>query len=374
MFGSIRKKIIFGFTLVVLLAVTFVSSALASRVKDLAILEGVEKEALLGYGLVVGLNGTGDGQSADYTVSSMASMLERLGVTVNPNTIKLKNVAAVMVTGNQDAFAAKGSRLDVTVSSLGDANSLEGGILIMTPLKGVDGNVYAIAQGSVSIGGFNIRGGSNNSFRKNHATVGMIPNGAKVQSKIDAVLMSSGQMAWLLHSPDFMTAQNVTNSINNLFGSKIAKADDAQRIVVNVPEAFIDYPVDFISRMGSIEAISDQAARVVINERTGTIIVGNGVVLHEAAVAHGNIKVVVKTTYDVSQPNSFNESGRTVVSPEVTTDVDEGNASVIHVPHTGTIADVVSVLNEVGASPRDIIAILQALKQSGSLQAELVIM
>lgn len=374
MLGSIKKQFVFGFTLVVLLVVAFTSNALASRVKDLAILEGIEKEALLGYGLVVGLNGTGDGQSSQYTVSSLTAMLERLGVTVDPRTIKLKNVAAVMVTGNQDGFAAPGSRLDVTVSSLGDASSLEGGILIMTPMKGADGKVYALAQGSISIGGFNVRSGSNNSFRKNHSTVGMIPNGAKVETRMQSEFMTSGQMAWLLHSPDFSTAQSVTNAINKVFGGKVAKAQDAQRIIVNVPEAFIEYPVDFISRMGTISAESDQAARVVINERTGTIIVGEGVVLRAAAVAHGNLKVVVKTSFDVSQPNSFNESGQTVVTPDITTDVDEGNASVIHIPYTGTVSDVVNVLNEVGASPRDIIAILQALKQSGSLQAELVIM
>ncbi len=374
MLGSLKQRFVFGLSLAALLTVALASNALASRVKDLAILEGIEKEPLLGYGLVVGLSGTGDGQSTEYTVSSLTAMLERLGVTVDPNSIKLKNVAAVMVTGNQDGFAAPGSRLDVTVSSLGDASSLEGGILIMTPMKGVDGKVYALAQGSISIGGFNIRSGVGNSFRKNHSTVGMIPNGAKVENRMQSEFMTSGQMAWLLHSPDFSTAQNVTNAINMVFGGKVAKAQDAQRIVVNVPESFIEYPVDFISRMGSISAESDQAARVVINERTGTIIVGEGVVLRAAAVAHGNLKVVVKTSFDVSQPNSFNESGQTVVTPEITTDVDEGNASVIHIPYTGTVSDVVKVLNEVGASPRDIIAILQALKLSGSLQAELVIM
>jgi flagellar P-ring protein precursor FlgI len=186
--------------------------------------------------------------------------------------------------------------------------------------------------------------------------------------------VTGGRMAWLLHNPDFTTAQHVTDSINRVFGGSCARAMDAQRIEVIVPESFTTQPVDFIARMGELGAASDQVARVVINERTGTIIVGEGVVLREAAVAHGTLKVVVRTTYDVSQPNSFNESGRTVVTPTVTTDVQEKDASVLYVPTTGTVQDVVGVLNEAGATPRDIIAILQALKQAGALQAELVIM
>lgn len=345
-----------------------------ARVKDLAALEGNDSEPLLGYGLVVGLGGTGDGQSADFTVNSLAAMLERLGVSVPSEGIKLKNVAAVLVTGKLDPNAAAGSRLDVTVSSLGDASSLEGGTLIMTPLKAASGRVHALAQGSVSIGGFNIRGGANNSFRKNHSTVGMIPNGAKVTQRLETGFMTGGKVAWLLHHPDFTTAQRVADGIDALFGPGTAAAVDAQRIEVTVPVEFLDSPVQFIARMGEVNARGDSAARVVINERTGTIIVGQGVTLGEAAVAHGNLKVVIKTRYDVSQPNSWNESGRTVVTPEVLTDVQDRQASVVHLPESNTVADVVGFLNDVGASPRDIIAILQALKQSGSLQAELVIM
>lgn len=345
-----------------------------SRIKDLAVLEGQAAEPLLGYGLVVGLNGTGDGQSSAFTVQSLTAMLERLDVTVDPSLVKLKNVAAVVITGELSPNAAPGSRVDVKVSSLGDASSLEGGQLIMTTLKGMDGGVYGVAQGSVSIGGFNISGGANNSIRKNHSTVGMIPNGCRVVERAGGDFMRAGVMAWLLHNPDFTTAQRVTNAINKVFGTGTARAVDAQRIEVHVPEGFVPQPVDFIARMGELPAEDDQAAKVIINERTGTIIVGKGVRLNEAAVAHGNLKVVIRTRYDVSQPNSFNESGRTVVTPTVTADVEEKEASVIYVPDTGTVSDVVAVLNEVGASPRDIIAILQALKQAGALQAELVIM
>jgi len=349
--------------------------AATSRIKDLASLDGLGYEPLLGYGLVVGLNGTGDGQSANFTVNSLTAMLERLGVTVDPARLKLKNVAAVLVTANLDPSAAEGSRIDVTVSSLGDASSLEGGQLIMTPLKAADGFVYALAQGSISIGGFNIRGGANNRTRKNHATVGMIPSGGKITTRLNNEFVQGGRVAWLLHSPDFTTASKVASSINQVFGDGTAQAQDAMRIEVIVPESYRTRPVSFIAEMGELRAASDAPARVVINERTGTIIVGQGVVLREAAVAHGHLKVTIKTYYDVSQPPpNWRGSGQTVVVPDVQTEVQDQEASVLHVLESSTVADVVSVLNDIGASPRDIIAILQALKQAGALQAELQIM
>lgn len=350
------------------------ASSQTGRIKDLASVEGADAEPLLGYGLIVGLGGTGDGQTAAFTVNSLAAMLERLGVTVDAAQLKLKNVAAVVVTGRLDPSGAVGSPFDVTVSSLGDAASLEGGQLIMTPLKSADGVVRGLAQGAVSIGGFNIRSGANNSFRKNHATVGMIPNGGKVTTRLERSFVTAGKVHWLLHHPDFSTAAAVAAAINLAQGEPLARALDAQRVEVTVPASLADRPVEFIARLGELTAACDVAAKVVINERTGTIIVGHGVSLREAAVAHGNLKVVIRTRYDVSQPNSFNESGRTVVTPEVITDVQDREASVLAIPETGTVADVVQVLNDIGASPRDIIAILQALKQAGALQAELQIM
>ncbi len=346
----------------------------ASRIKDIASLAGADRQPLLGYGLVVGLNGTGDGQSSAYTVQSLTAMLERLDVTVDPALIKLKNVAAVLLTAEATPGDVDGTRIDVTVSSLGDAKSLEGGVLVMSTLKGIDGQVYAVAQGPVSIGGFNVSGGANNSIRKNHSTVGRIPGGAKIVRPVPGDFVTGGELTWLLHNPDFTTAQRIADAINRVFGGGTARAVSAQRVTVRLPEAFVADPVAFVSRMGQLTADGDQAARVVINERTGTIIVGEGVELREAAVAQGNLKVVIRTRYDVSQPNSFNESGRTVVTPSVNADVQEKQASVIHVPATSTVADVVNLLNDVGATPRDIIGILQALKQAGALQAELVIM
>jgi len=346
-----------------------------SRIKDLALLEGTTGEPLVGYGLVVGLNGTGDGSSAEMTINSIATMLEKLDVTVDARQLKPKNVAAVIVTGTLDPNASPGQRIDVTVNSLNDASSLEGGQLIMTPLRASDGTLCVLAQGSVSIGGFNIRSGAGNSYRKNHSQVGMVTNGGTVKVGLKGDFVSEGQVAWLLNHPDFTTASEVAKAVNRSFGPNVAKAVDAARIEVNVPENFVGEPVAFVAQMGELMTRSDAPARVVVNERTGTIIVGKNVKLKEAAVAHGTLKVAINTYYNVSQPSSFTwNSGRTAVVPEVDTNVQDKEARVLRVPDTSTVADVVGVLNDIGASPRDIIAILEALKQAGSLQAELVLM
>ncbi len=345
-----------------------------SRIKDLAALEGTAQEALVGYGLVVGLNGTGDGSNAEMTINSIATMLERMDVTVNAADLKPKNVAAVIVTAYLDPRASVGSRIDVTVNSLNDASSLEGGLLIMTPLQAADGTLCVLAQGSISIGGFNIKAGAGNSFRKNHTLVGNVPNGGTVKVRLGGEYVHDGHVAWLLHFPDFGTAAEVANVVNRSFGGKIAQAKDAQRIEVALPASYVDDPVTFIAEMGGLTARADAVARVVVNERTGTIVVGRNVKLHEAAVAHGNLKVVINTFYSVSQPSSFSRVGETVVVPDVNTEVEDHEARVLRVPETSTVGDVVAVLNDIGASARDIIAILQALKQAGSLQADLVLM
>lgn len=357
-----------------LLVITAAEAATASRIKDLAYLAGTSPEPLLGYGLVIGLNGTGDGQSNDFTITSLTAMLERLDVTVDPAVIRLKNVAAVVVTAEIDPTAGVGARADVVVSSLGDASSLEGGTLIMTPLKAADGTVVMIAQGAVSIGGFNVTGGANNSFRKNHATVGTIPNGGTIRQPLTSRFVNDGTLTWLLHNADFNTAAAVAAAVDAVHGSGTAQALDAHRVEVRIPDDQRERPVGFIANLGELLAVSDTPARVVINERTGTIIVGQNVVLKEAAVAHGNLKVEVKTYYDVSQPTPFSRTGQTVVTPDVHTSVQDQDAHVLQVPETSTVADVVGVLNDIGASPRDIIAILQALKRAGALQGDLIIM
>lgn len=345
-----------------------------SRIKDLARVSGTTAEPLLGYGLVVGLNGTGDGSSSQATINSLASMLEKLDVTVDAALLKPKNVAAVIVTGNLDPNVSAGSMIDVTVESMNDASSLEGGRLVMTPLKASDGTLCVLAQGAISIGGFNIQGGAGNSFRKNHAQAGIIPNGGIVKRKLGGQFVHDGKVSWLLNSPDFTTAAEIAKSINKSFGKNVAQAADASRVDVLVPSEYLSQPVMFVAEMGEVRARSDAPARVVLNERTGTIIVGKNVELKEAAVAHGTLKVMVNTTYGVSQPSSFSDRGVTVVTPNVQTDVQDHEARVLRVPETSTVADVVGVLNEIGASPRDIIAILEALKRSGSLQADLILM
>lgn len=345
-----------------------------SRIKDLALLEGTSPEPLVGYGLVIGLNGTGDSPRAGGTSTSLATLLERLDVTVAPSDIKAKNVAEVMVTAELDPNTSVGGRVDVKVSSLNDAGSLEGGMLVMTPLKSLDGAVRVVAQGSVSLGGYNVNAGSGNSVRKNHAQTGLISNGGTVRVALGGAWQQAGRVAWLLHAPDFATAAAVAGAINREFGEGVALARDAQRVEVTIPAALGADPVAFVAAMGQLPAAADAPARVVLNERTGTIIVGKNVRLREAAVAHGTLQVIVSTVYDVSQPAPLSPQGQTVVTPDVRADTSEHEAHVLRVPDTSTVADVVGVLNEIGATPRDIIAILEALKQAGSLQADLVIM
>jgi len=362
--------------LTVALAAALVAAASAneSRIKDLARLEGTGGEPLVGYGIVVGLGGTGDGQGSETTLNSLSGLLDRLGMTVDGEDLKLKNVAAVLVTSRLEPGTAVGSSVDIKVSSIGDASSLEGGQLVMTPLMALDGTVVLVGQGAVSIGGFNIKAGAGNSFRKNHSTVGIIANGGTVKRMLPARYLASGRVAWLLHSPDFSTAARVYDAINRAFGEGVARASSAQRVEVVLPDEHRDEPVVFIAAMGELRSASDAPARVVINERTGTIIVGANVMLKEAAVAHGNLSVEVRTYFDVSQPAPFARRGGTVVTPDVNTNVQDREARVLRVPETSTVADVVGVLNDIGATPRDIIAILEALKQAGSLQAELVVL
>ncbi len=348
-------------------------AASESRIKDLARLQGTTKEPLSGYGLVVGLNGSGDSAGSEMVHNSIAAVLEKHNVTV-PFNFGTKNTAAVMVSATMDPNSKLGSTIDVKVSSMLGASSLEGGTLIMTPLMDHQGRLCVLAEGSVSIGGFNIKSGAGNSFRKNHAQVGTIPNGGIVKVELGGQFTQNNTLTWLLVQPDFDTADQMARTINARFGMDLAKATGSSSVEVDIPEDFIKNPVPFIADMGQLSTAFDAVAKVIVNERTGTIIVGKNVKLREAAVAHGTLKVVVNTYYDVSQPRAFSRGGETVVVPDVNTDVQDHDARVLRVPDTSTVADVVGVLNDIGASPRDIIAILEALKRAGSLQAVLEIM
>ena len=355
----------------ILLLCLLAAPARADRIKDIVQFAGDQEWMLLGTGLVTGLAGTGDGNGFTASSAALANVLERLGNSVSPREIRSKNVALVSISARLRNFDRSGATLDITVSSAGDASSLEGGILLPATLAEVTtGNVYALAEGAVSIGGFNVAAGANNRVHKNHSTVGRVPGGATVISTPPQA-GPSDQIGLRLNHPDRNTAAGIARCINKSFPDA-ARADDAGHVTVRVPAEFENDVVAFEAKIGVINTKLDRVARVVVNERTGTIVVGDGVTLGEAAVAHGGLTVEIRTRYGVSQPNAFNESGETVVVPSVTANVTESEASVIRLPAATTVRDVADILNSMGATPRDIIAILQALKESGSLQAELV--
>jgi flagellar P-ring protein precursor FlgI len=343
--------------------------AQAVRLKDIAEIGGVRKNQLVGYGLVVGLNGTGDGKKAVFTLQSMASMLEKMGVTVDRKAIQVKNVAAVMVTADLPAFAKRGNRLDVLVSSIGDANNLQGGTLMLTPLKGVDGKIYAVAQGPVNTGGFGA-GGAAASVSKNFPTVGRVLSGAIIEREVPNTFSSRESLRFSLHNPDFNTAARVVEAINARFAEPLARAEDAGTIKVDIPREYKGNTVPLLASLITLEVEPDTDARVVINERTGTVVMGASVRISTIAIAHGNLSIIVREEPDVSQPLPLSE-GQTAVTPNTRVDVREGANQLMVVPQGVSIGDVVNALNALGVTPRDLIAIFQAIKAAGALQADL---
>ncbi len=343
------------------------------RIKDIADIKGVRQNQLVGYGLVVGLNGTGDSDNAIFTIQSFASMLERMGVTVRPEDIEVDNVAAVMVTANLAAFARSGSKMDVLVSSIGDAKNLQGGTLLFTPLKGADGQVYAIAQGPVSTGGFAVGSNSGSEVQKNHPTAGRVVNGAIIEKEIATNFNNKQALTLNLHRADFTTASRVAQAINIAFYDQIARTHDAGTIEVQVPEKYKGNTVALMTMIERLGVTPDIVSKVVINERTGTVIMGENVRISTIAIAHGNLSVEVKETQNVSQPLPFSRGGQTVVTPDSDLLVQEGDNPIFVVESGVSIGEVVKALNALGVSPRDLISILQALKAAGALQAELEI-
>lgn len=357
----------------VLTLVGMVTSLQASRVKDLTLVGGGRENQLVGYGLVIGLAGDGDSNSQS-TLRSVANTLQRFGVTVDPSQIKAKNVAAVIVTADISAFLKNGSRMDVTVASLGDAKTLQGGVLLQTPLQGADGRVYAVAQGAIAIGGF--LGGSGGAggatVQKNHPTVGLISNGAIVEREIPARIVTDGAIALQLHNPDFTSAARMADAINNVYPGA-ASARDAASVDVLLPEPYRGREVAFLADLGQIEVTPDTMARIVINERTGTIVATSTVRLSQVAISLGSLTITVSSNVGVSQPNSFNNSGQTVAVPSTQTSVDEVKGGFTVVEEIPSIERLASALNALGVSTREMMAIFQSLKRSGALQAELVI-
>jgi flagellar P-ring protein precursor FlgI len=343
-----------------------------ARLKDVAAVQGAAQTPLIGYGLVVGLNKTGDRRQTIFSAQTLANMLERFGIAVAPGEIKIENVAAVMVTAQLGPYASVGGRLDVTASSIGDARSLQGGTLLPTPMRGPDGRVMALAQGPLSLGGFGA-GSGDNAVQVNHLTVGRVPGGGLIQEARAFAPLSTEVLRLSLHEPDYVSATRVARAINMELGTEAAKVLDAGSIAVQVPQEFKASLPELIARLEPLPVSLDVAARVVINERSGTVVMGGDVRLGPAAVAHGNLSVRIQTQYDVSQPAPMS-GGQTTVTPQTEVDVNEGNAQLVTLDAGATLADVVRALNLLGVTPRDIIAVMQALKAAGALRAEIVIL
>ena len=346
-----------------------------SRIKDIANFEGVRDNMLVGYGIVVGLNGTGDKLSkAPFTQQSLTGMLERLGINVRGGSLDTKNVAAVMVTSSLPPFARPGTKIDVVVSALGDAKSLQGGTLIVTPLLAADGDVYAVAQGPLAVSGFSASG-QGQSVTKGVPTSARIPNGAIVEKSVDFALRDLSVLTLALRDPDFTTATRVAETINGAMGRPLAAALDTSTIEVSVPN---DYPGGTVALLTEIERLpvqSDQVARIMINQESGTIVISQDVRVAPVAIAQGSITVKVTETPQVSQPTPFSQGGTTQVVDRTQVEVNESGTGKVAMFNRGaSLQDIVDGLNALGISPRDLISIIQALKASGALRAELVMM
>ncbi|MGJ3521928.1 flagellar basal body P-ring protein FlgI [Nitratidesulfovibrio sp. D1] len=340
----------------------------AVRIKDIASFGGVRDNQLVGYGLVVGLGGTGDKKDSTFTMSSMVNMLERMGVAVDQTKMKPKNVAAVMVTTRMPVSAKPGTRLDVTVSSMGDATSLQGGVLLLTPLKGVDGKVYSLAQGPLALGGFSVEGQAARA-QKNVTTVGTIPGGAIVERGIPFQFNSQDTLTLHMTSADFSTTMQVVERLNRVMGGSYAKAQDASTVALDVPPAYRGNLVPLMASIENIEVTPDSPARVVVDEKTGTVVLGRDVRISRVAVAHGSLQVTVQEGMDVSQPGPFSQ-GQTVATPRTDINVREENRRLM-LMEGATLQELVDGLNAVGATPRDLISILRAMKTAGALHADL---
>ena len=365
---STRTMIFTAAWVLLAVAILLPSSAHAVRIKDVASFSGVRDNQLVGYGLVVGLSGTGDKKDSTFTMRSMVNMLENMGVSVNQKQLKPKNVASVMVTVKMPVSAKPGSRLDVTVSSLGDATSLLGGVLLLTQLKGIDGKVYALAQGSLAIGGFTATGAAAG-VSKNVTTVGNIPAGAIVERGVPFAFNSQEKLTLAMHGADFSTTNQVAERINSALGGTFARAIDVSTVDMRIPPEFRGNLVPLMASLENIEITPDSAARVVVDEKTGTVVMGRDVRISRVAVAHGNLHVVVSEGMSVSQPPPFS-GGSTVAMPQTNITAGEEQRN-LNVMEGATLQELVDGLNSLGATPRDLISILRTLKTAGALHASL---
>lgn len=352
----------------------FAVPAEAARLKDVVAVEGIRDNIVLGYGLVVGLNGSGDRlQNNPFTQQSLIGFLERQGVNTRGENLKTRNVAAVTVTGNLPGFARAGSKMDVTISAMGDAKSLLGGTLLATPLYGADGEVYSVAQGPLTTGSFEASGASGTSITKGVPTSGMIPNGAIVEREIAFDLNKMSTLKLALRNPDLTTASGVAQAINSMIGPSTAAVQDPGTVLLTVPASYSNDVATLLADVEQLEVETDQAAKIVIDEASGTIVMGENVRIDTVAVAQGNLVVKVEETPQVSQPNPFAPEGaETVVVPRTQVTVDEGSGNKMAVLESGaTLKDLVNGLNSLGVGPRDLITILQTIKAAGALQADI---
>lgn len=355
-----------------LAAALLASPAQAIRLKDIASFKGVRPNQLIGNGLVVGLNGTGDGTNVDFNTQELANMLMNLGIQAARDKVKVKNIAAVAVTALLPPFARVGSRIDVLVSSMGDAKSLQGGTLLLTPMKGVDQQVYALAQGPVSVGGFTASGEAGGGVTKNHPTAGRIANGATVEREIPMDLQNKEEFTLALHESDFTTSQRAVAAINRHLRGSFAASKDGGTVNIKIPPTYRNQVVPLLASLENIEIHPDAPAKVIIDERNGTVVMGANVRLSTVAIAAGNLMVQIKEKKLVSQPMPFGQ-GTTAVVPDTSITVQEGDKRLMVLPEGVSIGQVVQALNAIGVTPRDLINILQAIKAAGALQADLEI-
>lgn len=367
-----KKWLLYGSILLsIILSSTLISNAQAQRIKDLASIQGIRDNQLVGYGLVVGLPGTGE--QSPFTEQSFRAMLNNFGISLSDSTKpKIKNVAAVAVSATLPAFAKPGQKLDITVSSIGSAGSLNGGTLLQTFLKGADGNVYAVAQGSLVVSGFGVQGQDGSSILVNTPTVGRIPSGALVEREVANSFGHGDHLVFNLHRSDFTTAKRLANVINELVGPNTAKAMDSTSVKVTAPRD-ISQRVSYIATLENLQFTpGDAAARVVVNSRTGTIVIGKDVRIQPTAITHGGLTVTIINNQQVSQPNAFAQ-GETVVAQQSIIDVAQDDTRMFVLDTGATLDELVRAMNEIGAAPGDLMAILEALKESGALQGELVV-
>jgi flagellar P-ring protein precursor FlgI len=362
-----KRTLLVGMTLLASLP-----AASQVRIKDIAGVQGARGNQLVGYGLVVGLDGSGDSNQAIFTAQSVANSLLRFNINVPPSLVRVRNVAAVMVTAELPPFVKNGSQIDITVSSIGDARSLQGGTLLRTPLLGPDGEVYAVGQGSLSIGGFNFSAGGA-SAQKNHVSAGRIPKGARVEQEVPTSITDGRSIQITLKDADFTTASRIADAISERLPGVTATPLDAYAVQVSLPPEFRNNVVGFIAKVEGITVIPDVAARIVINERTGTLVIGGDVRISPCAIAHGSLQIKVENTPVIAIPPPFSANGQPVVLPQKDVIVKENRMKLAAVPATTTVDQLVRSLNALGLTPRDLIAILQMMRAGGHISADVVV-